>query len=67
MANQNQENGNSARQKKVYGLYVAWLKAAIFFQAAVLFLILVNKDAPKSKGEPNRSALYAISPAAVST
>lgn len=34
----------AARQKKVYGLYVAWLKAAIFFQAAVLFLILVNKD-----------------------
>ena len=34
----------AARQKKVYGLYVGWLKAAIFFQAAVLFLILVNKD-----------------------
>ena len=34
----------AARQKKVYGLYVAWLKAAISFQAAVLFLILVNKD-----------------------
>ena len=34
----------AARQKKVYGLYVAWLQAAIFFQAAVLFLILVNKD-----------------------
>lgn len=34
----------AARQKKVYGLYVAWLKVAIFFQAAVLFLILVNKD-----------------------
>ena len=34
----------AARQKKVYCLYVAWLKAAIFFQAAVLFLILVNKD-----------------------
>ena len=34
----------AARQKKVYCLYVGWLKAAIFFQAAVLFLILVNKD-----------------------
>lgn len=34
----------SGAAEKVYGLYVAWLKAAIFFQAAVLFLILVNKD-----------------------
>lgn len=49
-----------ARQKGGYGIFMAWLKAAILFQTGFLFLILINRDGSVNLLTGNPQLYYSI-------
>lgn len=49
-----------ARKRGGYGIFLIWLKAAVLFQAAFLFLVLINRDGSVNLQTGNPVLYYSI-------